>query len=280
MLKRFLLPWLCLALAACEASVNVELGTTDLDGASAVRVTLEGVDLLDQNGELHALDHGSDDVLDLRELIDGQSLALVDSKEVEATRYTGIRLRFADSGHRIELEDGTEAAMTIDSTAAFADLDVDIGEDDTATVLATLDLRFSLQRDSASGTYTLTPVLRAIDADSAASLSGIVDAAAVEAASCRQGRDAGAGVAVYLFDRDADSLIDYRSGRDGPIASARVKSTGSSYYYDLPNLAPGNYTLAWTCEADADAPDSDDGLSFRSSALITLSVGEAQVLDF
>lgn len=280
MLTRFLLPWLCLALAACEARVNVELGTADLDGASAVRVALEGVDLLDQNGELHTLDHGSDTVLDLRDLIDGQSLALVDSTEVEATRYTGIRLRFADSGHRIELEDGTEAALTIDSTADFADLDVDIGEDETATVLATLDLRFSLQRDSASGTYTLTPVLRAIDADSAASLTGIVDAAAVEAASCRQGRDAGAGVAVYLFDRDAASLIDYRRDRSGPIASARVQSIGSSYSYDLANLAAGAYTLAWTCEADTDAPDADNGLSFRSSVLITLAAGEAQVIDF
>lgn len=278
MLKRLALPWLCLALAACEARVNVELGTTDLDGVSAVRVALEGVDLLDQNGELRTLDSGSDDVFDLRDLTDGQSLVLIDSAEIEATSYTGIRLRFADSGHRIELEDGTEAALSIDSTAAFADLDVEVGEDETATVLATLDLRFSLQQDS--GTYTLTPVLRAIDADSAASLSGTVNADAVEAASCRQGRVVGAGVAVYLFDRDADSLIDYRRDRSGPIASARVQSSGSAYFYDLPNLAPGAYTLAWTCEADADAPDTDDGLSFQSSAPVTLTAGEAQVLDF
>lgn len=281
MLKRvLLLPSLCLMLVACDSRVNVELGTSDLDGVSAVRVALEGADLLDEDGQLHALDRGSNEIIDLRDLVGGLSLSLIDSAKVETGRYTGLRLRFADSGHHVELEDGTQASLSIESTGAFSDLDVNVGEDDTETVLASLDLSFSLQHDAGVGTYTLHPVLRAIDAGTAASLSGTVDTDEVEAASCRQGRATGTGVAVYLFEHDADALIDYQRGRSGPIASARVQSTGSAYYYDLPNLEPGDYTLAWTCDADADAPDTDDALSFRSSTLVTLSDGEGQVVDF
>lgn len=277
---RFCCSLLCLALAACEARVNVELAAADLDGVAAVHVALEGVDLLDENGSLHMLHSNQDDTVDLRELVDGQSLLLVDSAEVEADRYTGLRLRFADTGHSVERNDDSDAELTIDSADAFTDIDVDIGEDDTATVLATLDLRFSLRYDSSTDTYTLVQVLRAVDADSAASLTGTLTPEVVESSSCRQGRVAGTGVAVYLFDQDANALVDYRHGLSGPVASARVQTSSGSYYYDLANLAPGTYTVAWTCDADAETPEADNDLTFQSSASITLTKGEAQVLDF
>lgn len=280
MIRRALCSCLCFLLAACEARVNVELGAADLDGASAVLVALDGVDLLDEGGDLHTLSGGSNDAVDLRTLVNGSTQLLIDSAEVDVDRYTGLRLRFADSGHSVELDDGTQATLTIESAASFADIDVKVDEGETATVLSTLDLRFSLQRESASGAYTLIQVLRAIDTGSATSLSGTLDADAVESEVCRQGRVAAAGVAVYLFDRDADALVDYRRGLSGPIASARVQPSGTSYFYDLPNLAPGDYTLAWTCEADVDAPDTDDDVSFQSSTQLTLSAGEAGIHDF
>jgi hypothetical protein len=137
-----------------------------------------------------------------------------------------------------------------------------------------------LQRDAGTGAYSLIPVLRAVDADTAASLHGTIDADAVQASACRQGRSAGTGVAVYLFERDTDALLDYKRDRSGPVASARVQADGNRYGYEFPYLLAGDYTIAWTCEADADTPDAEQSLSFEDDYSLTLEEGESQDVDF
>lgn len=266
-------------LAACEARVDIDLATTDLDGLSEVNVRLEGVDLLDADGDLHSLDANQDAPVELRALAGGQTLTLIESAEVDEGHYTGLRLRFADSGHEVVRDDGTRETLTPESVESFADIDLDVDEDQTASLVATLELRFSLQRED-DGEYTLHQVLHAVEADRAASVGGSLDPAEVESSDCTQDRDVGTGVAVYLFPQGLDSPTDYVDGRSGPIASARVSATGTGYGFDLPYLHAGTYTLAWTCEADDDLRASDETLDFHDAVSVTVDEGEAEIVDF
>lgn len=266
------------ALGGCESKVSIDLSVADTSGLDTVDLAIEGVDLLDEDGEVHALDTDVESPIDVRDLVDGQILRLIESAEVQNGHYTGLRLRFADSGHSVRDADGSTGDVTVQSSSAFADLDADLGEDETGEWVATLDLRFSLQRLS-SGDYTLTPQTRAVDASLAASVSGSIDSDAVNASSCRQGRAAAVGVAVYLYAGTATDPTDFNSTRSGPVASAPARASGSSYVYDVPYLVPGTYTMAWTCEADTDVPDADDALDFTLGSTFTLGEGEAQQFD-
>lgn len=270
---------LCLgfALAGCESKVSVDLSVADAGGLDTVNLAIEGVDLLDDEGEVHALDTGFESSIDLRGLIDGQTLRLIDGAEVQNGHYTGLRLRFADDGHTVRDAEGSTSELTVSSASAFADLDTDLGEDESGQWIATLDLRFSLQR-LASG-YSLTPQMRGVEASRAASVSGSIDADAVEATACRQGRAAGIGVAVYLYPGTIANPADFNRSRSGPVASAPARSSDGGYVYDLPYLVPGTYTMAWTCDADDDVPDVDDALDFTLGPTFTLDEGEAQQFD-
>ncbi|MGH8518723.1 MAG: DUF4382 domain-containing protein, partial [Panacagrimonas sp.] len=128
-------------LASCESHVDIDLATTDLDGLSEVNVRLEGVDLLDDDGDLHSLDANQDAVVELRALAGGQTLSLIEGAEVKEGHYTGLRLRFADNGNEVVLDDGTRATLTPEAVEGFADIDLDVVEDQTASLVATLELR-------------------------------------------------------------------------------------------------------------------------------------------
>lgn len=255
------------------------LGAADTDGIQAVHVRLESVDLIDAQGDLHAFDTGMKDTIDLRALADGDTSTLVDGAEVHEGHYSGLRLRIADSGNYLELEDGSTAPLLTDETNAFSAIDIDVGSSGTTSVALIVDLRFSLEKD-AGGFYYLKPVLRAVDADEAGSLSGSVPSAAIEASSCTQGRAAGVGTAVYLFAGDVDEPLDFRRGDDGPMASAPLRASESKYVFDLPDLPAGGYTVAWTCQGDRDDPEFRDGLTFSGSKSTTISAGAAGIVDF
>jgi hypothetical protein len=89
----------------------------------------------------------------------------------------------------------------------------------------------------------------------APNIQGSVDPALVPMA-CTPG--------VYLYDGTVTAPEDMNSAAPStdinqPLAS-RVPLPGSAppYYYQFTFLSPGNYTLAFTCEAAMDDPDQAD----------------------
>lgn len=278
------LRWLALlggfCLSACESTVGIELAVADTDGVESVQVKVESVQLIDADGGLHDLD--ADDVaLDLRDSVDGSVAVLIAAAEIDDGTYTGLRLQFGEGPHTLQMSDGRVFELLRDSNVEYADLTLDIEEDESSEVVATLDLRFSLVADDDSGTYRLVPVLRAVDVVRGASISGALPTTAVSDTACRQGRDVGVGVAVYLYDDAAGAPADYRRGRSGPLASAPARPVEGAWGYAFDWLEPGSYALAWTCDADRDHPEQDDAMNFvsGSTVVVTVEAGAAVVLD-
>lgn len=271
------LPFICLLTAGCDPRLDLELSVSGMDDISALELEIDGVDLLDEDGENY--DIGDSQDLDLAEAFDGETLSLLSDEKLAEGRYTGLRLSFSDSVGSLVQDDGGTLDVEADSLSSYTDIDLEAGEDDALSRIVVLELRFSLSDPGDGGTRDLRPYLRVLDPDTTGSISGSVAADLVEDGDCRQGRDAAQGLAVYAFEGEDVEPVDFLSGRDGPVASTPVRASGDGYVYDFAYLEPGTYTLALSCDADGEDPLSDDGLSFEEAHTVTLKSATAELLD-
>ncbi|HSW11327.1 MAG TPA: DUF4382 domain-containing protein [Solimonas sp.] len=284
-MSRFLpcvIPFLVL-LAGCEASLDVDLTDGPLDGADAVVLRVEGIDLLREDGNVVSVETEATDV-DFLQYRNGTTLRLVEGAEVPAARYTGVRLRLAGEGSYLSRNDGGEVPVEVPEDGDFASADLSIGDEDEAGLLLDLELRLSLDDESdTSGSYRLTPVLRAMEADSTGTVAGVVADSLVEDDSCRGDRALLRGVAVYAWAGHGATPVDYArddSLRSQPLSVAAVYDDGDQYRYRFSYLPEGSYTLALTCDADAERPASADELGFIRRRNVTAAQGETASIDF
>lgn len=275
-----------LLLCGCEASLSVDLTDGPIDGAEAVVLRVEGIDLLQEDGTKVSVDAAEAADVDFLQYRNGTTLRLIDGAEVPAAHYTGVRLRYADGGSYVVRSDGGEVAIDTPEADEFADADLDIGDEDTATLVLDLELRFSLDDATATGGgYVLNPVLRVVESGEEGVVSGTVASAIVEGDDCRQGRTLLRGVSVYAYAGSGVTPTDY--ARDDvtavrPLSSAAVylDEAADVYRYRFGHLPEGSYTLALTCEADSERPATADGLDFVQRRNVTVEVAATRTIDF
>ncbi len=272
-----------LALSGCEASLDVNFASSTFGDADEVRLALDGVDVLDEGSSEFELGSDADDVVDALDYTGGDTLELVKSGPLDEGRYTGIRLRFADSGSALYTSDGGVYPIDITSNYTYADMDVELDQDESDTRTIVFEPRFSLRPSTtADGHYSMTPVIRVVHPDRAGSISGTVDDDLVRSDTCRADRTVGTGVAVYAFTGANVTPQDYVSGEGGsPVAAAdvQVSDDGDSFYYDFPLMAAGSYTLALTCNADVENPSTNDGFVFLTQASVVLDESESETVN-
>ncbi|SER07819.1 hypothetical protein SAMN04488038_11568 [Solimonas aquatica] len=282
-LPLLLLP--ALLLGACQSKLQVDLAVSSLDGASALSLAVPTVNLKDSGGTVHSYDTGYDSSLDLLPYSsDDQDhsdrLALLDEDNVSGD-FTGVRPVFKISASYLTLDDGTKIPLVLGDQADYADLSFSLSKsstsgNDTAHLVLTLELPFSLIHTSDSS-YTLKPVVRVAKKDESGNISGTIPQAIITGSTC--GSAAGSGVAVYAYKGSGVTPVDYyNDGTDQhsyqPIASSALSydSSNEDYTFELRYLPAGSYTLALTCNAGDDQPDTDDALDFLSDYTQNVSV--------
>ena len=129
-----------------------------------------------------------------------------------------------------------------------------------------------------------------VDVETAASISGVVDSALFngnDTSPCNGKENVNVGNVIYLYQGhglEVDNLADnFDSDVDdsaadtaiAPYASEIVAADGS---YEIAYLAPGNYTLAFTCEAEEDDSELLDGIAIPSpdTQIIELNIAEGE----
>ncbi|AXQ29950.1 DUF4382 domain-containing protein [Solimonas sp. K1W22B-7] len=270
-------------LAACEASLDVDLTDGPIDGAESVVLQVTGIKLLKEDGSTVTID--AEVEVDLLQYRNGSTLRLADGVKVPTARYTGAYLTFADEGSYVGRSDGSQVPVVPPASQEFTGLDLDVGEEDEAGLLLDLELRFSLDDNVDSlGSYALNPVLRAMDPDQVGEVSGKVANALVEDSDCRQGRSILRGVGVYAYAGNGVTPVDYardRSSGTQPVSAAAVYDDGDGgYRYRFAYLPEGDYTLALTCKADDERPATSDDLDFSHRRNATVTEGEIRSIAF
>lgn len=287
-------------LAACNGassgggtsgSGSMSLAVTDapVDQANAVVVQFSGVALKPAIGEEIIFNFDAPRTIDLLRLQRGNSADLLDNQSVPAGRYESMRLlvnaqrNTADS--YIVLADGSQHSLFIPS-GSQAGLRLVSGFtvplNGSASFTIDFDLRKSVVSPQAPGSdFFLRPTLRIVDNGEVGNIAGTIDAATLGDVSCRDPDPAQNSNIVYVFAGADVAPDDVDGGIPDPVTTARAGADNNGLFtYRAAFLPPGDYTIAFTCQAADDEPDREDALVFLGTRTVTVAVNTTTAADF
>ncbi len=267
---------LAVSLSGCSTGSDtgtLSLSVTDapVDGAVSVVVQFAGVQLLSTSGELLTFTFETPKTIDLLALQGGNSALLLDKISVPEGDYPVISLTVnAEPGvldSYIELTDGIQHSLWIpngNETGLVLTQGCSVTANGIADFVIDFDLRKSVfDPEVLGGDYILKPVLRIVDNTEAGSIAGTVDVALTTDTTCTSGN------AVYIFE-GLNVTPDDVGGAVEPEATTLVTADNT---YKAAFLEPGDYTVAFTCQAADDNPDTDDAIAFVGAVNVTVSIG-------
>lgn len=268
--------FLALSLAGCGSDSEtgtLSLSVTDapVDGAVSVVVQFTGVQLLSTSGKLLTFNFDTPKTIDLLALQGGNSNLLLDKISIPAGDYPVISLKVnAKPGvldSYIELTDGTQVSLSIpagDETGLILTQGCSVTANGVADFVIDFDLRKSVfDPEGGIADYILKPALRMVDNTKAGSIAGTVDIALTTDTTCTSGN------AVYIFE-GLDVTPDDVGGAVEPVATTLLTADNT---YKAAFLEPGDYTVAFTCQAADDNPDTDDAIAFVGTVNVSVSTG-------
>lgn len=140
----------------------------------------------------------------------------------------------------------------------------------TASYTLDLDLRKSVLPDpSDPNQYILQPSLRAVSNNAYGMITGTVANKLVSS---------GCAGAVYVYPgkvTPTDVNINAPAGSVQPISSALigVNNTTGQFAFTVGFLPAGDYTVAFTCQANLDNPTTSDNIQFPSTTTTSVKAG-------
>lgn len=310
------------ALAACGGSGSSDdgpdTGTLDLkitdspiDDAAEVVVVFTGVELKPADGDPFSIDYcdvqtNPEDCrsIDLLLLQDGATDDLLVGETVDAGEYQWMRLKVLaemnqQDGSYILLENGEQYPLFVPSGAQTGLKLVrpfTVAAGGTTRLVVDFDVRKSvIAPPGLAPNYLLKPTLRLMDELQTGTIEGVADlaelATAQEVETCNGG--------VYLFPGpgatpdDMDGIDE--DGADPVVYDALEadEAGGTTASYRFSFIEAGEYTVAFTCNFDADVaadeseydPAAEEGeAGFETMAWTTLDVtvgaDETVVVDY
>jgi len=287
--------------AAQTAKVSISLMDAPVDGVTAVYVKITAM-WIKPNGSGPAIQLplvNAPRTVNLLELTDTNAAILVNEAVIEAGSYDWIAMDIAaergvrdsylitDSGGEVDLE--TELRVPSGRLRLVSGFDVPPNQ--AVKLLFDWDMRKGLVYPPGQGQYMLKPAFRMLNVTAYGVLQGTIAAAtvgtsldpAVNDCAKDDNVDLDVGNVVYVFagpDVDAD---DIDSAGD-PVATVEAtRNTAGDYAYRT-LLDPGTYTVAFTCQAGNDDPDTDqtgaaDEIEFLPEVTVT-NTGNATIVNF
>lgn len=255
---------------------SISLAVTDAPVDSAARVVVEftAVEIQPAGGERELFEFSSPRQIDLLALQGGETELLLDDELLPTGRYNFILLHvnagLDASDSFIELDNGNVHALFIPSGNQQG---LRLVQGFTVTQNGNVDftIDFDLRKSVVSpaglgGPYILRPALRMVDNTEVGAIEGTVDVSLI-VQDCSP--------AVYLYEGADVTPSDTRTD-SGPLTSGLVElDTEGQYVYRVAFLEEGDYTVAFTCEADLDDPETADDISFTGGTANATVVADA-----
>lgn len=304
-----------LAIAGCNSSSDNATATgtasflvTDapVDNVTEVFVTFDRIDLSPQGGQIQSFELEEPRRIDLLTLQGGNAAPLIEDLELPAGEYNFIRLFVvggapesqvteADPGGVFDLFIPGNQPPSANPNQRFLQLSSPfvIPAGGHADFTIDVELRKALVQPSAGDFYMLRPSLRLVDNSEVGMLAGIVaDSLVLDAENCTNNPETDTGSAVYVYtgfdalpgDVFVDEDGEEQTRTDGamhPLTLANVlqdPETGE-YEYTVGFLPAGDYTVAFTCQASDDAPETEDDIAFAVQENVSITAGETTGQD-
>lgn len=264
--------------------VNVAVTDAAVDSVSEVWVEFTGVTLKPQTGDEVVATFDTPKPINLLDLQDGKTEALLPDTRVPAGPYNWMRLGVnAEFDNVMDsyalLEDGSQVELRVPSGSQSGLKLVSgftVTQNASTNLVIDWDLRKALSDPKGQPGMHLRPALRVTDMASFGTLQGAVAEALTSADGC--GDEASVGNAIYVYNGIVDSPLDIRTADTDPVVTATV---GEDLAYTISYLSAGDYTAAFTCQAELDDPEQEDELVFSVvNTNVVVVVGETTIVDF
>ena len=260
----------------------LSLGITDapIDDAAEVWVQFDGV-VLKPFSALSPITLSFPTPMNINLLaLQGQnSMQMLVDETLPADSYEWLRLNVtaADDGVQdsyIKLKDNSVHELNIPS-GSESGLKIVGGLEVIANTPTSMTIDFDLRKSitlTGSGKYELSPVLKLVNNAETSSLVGTVEPLAITDPGCSDA-DPSTGNAIYLYDGFNVVPDDIDNTDPDPVASALVtlNNTTGAYEYSFGFIPFGDYTAAFTCQADLEDPANDDIITFSGAQNVTLT---------
>lgn len=264
------------------AMVSFSIADAPVDDAQEVVVAIDAIELVKDGQENLILDvSGEDDLdymqVDLKQFQGGNSALLLGDQELTVGEYKELILHVLDESEGPEFSYVTElsgAQIPMKQPSQKLKLGgFEVTADGVQRFTIHFDLRTALVSNKNGQRYNLKPHgVEIVDNATVASLYGTVDASLVT--SCVG--DANEGSFVYLYpgvsmtnEQLADNFdpeINVNPLPDGAVrptnsTAVEMKDGSNDYSYAFGFIPSGEYTVAFSCSATLDDPESYQGLT-------------------
>jgi len=267
---RLAAPFLAAAgLCACNGTVTVNLADTPVDDATSVVVDFTGVVLHNTNGNTTTITFPSAQQIDLLQLHDGVTQALLQNQSVPSGSYDWMQLNVLANANTqgqsyITLNTGAQYPLYVPSGSEGAlkiTTPFSVAQGGKTELIIELDLRQSVTSTDGQN-YTLVPAMRLEDQHQVGTIAATVDLSALasqqlgsgaQLSQCSGGLFVFSGSSVTPQNGGGASLVDFQ-----PIPYNGVTTLAP---VSFPYLSKGSYTLAATCDYGLYDPTTAPGQS-------------------
>lgn len=268
-----------------QSGLSLAITDAPVDDALQVVVSFSSVSIKPSEGEAITFEFEPASSIDLLTLQGNASQILLDAVDVPSGDYEWIRLgvnaddcNASDPESFIELADGSIEPLFVPSGAQSGlklNSGFSLATGGLGDFVIDFDLRKSVVKPNGRNCHYLKPSMRLVDNLVAGGIVGTVEADLLFDEGCSDSS------AVYVYT-GADAAVGDEGSANPPISSAAVALNEDSgmYEYDAAFLAPGDYTVAFTCQAAADDAEADDEINFVGAATVNVEAGVETQHDF
>lgn len=283
-----------------NGSLSLQLTDASVDNVSQINIEITGLKLKPQGGNVIDIPFKSPLDVDMLTLTNGNSTLLLNGEQVPAGQYNWMELEVDAANSNVVTATGGQVGIggTTDATGLSIPSGSQTGlrlvsgftvtADQASSFEIDWNMRMGLTQPVGRTGYFLRPALRLIDMTKYGTLTGTVAKSLLDnsmSTNCTNDLSADTGNAVYIYDPFDTSTqtpddIGGATGGPLPIATATVKQQPNGDYTYETLLSPGDYTVAFTCQASGDDPTQEDGIAFQEPQDVTVTDGGTPVVSF
>jgi hypothetical protein len=268
--------------------INIAITDATVDDVTKVNVQFTGVTLKPQSGDEIEMFFDPPKDFDLLTLSGGMTAELLPDTRVPAGSYNWIRLAvnakfdnvfdsyamLPQGEVELRVPSGNQSGLKL--VSGFT-----VTQNQSTNIVIDWDLRKALSDPTGQPGLHLRPALRVTNMAAYGTLNGTVAEALVNDGSCTNNLAMDTGNAIYIYVGVVDTPGDIGDATNDPLTIATVsQSESGTYVYEVNFLSVGEYTAAFTCQADDDDPETDDPIEFPVSHTFSIEDGATIVVDF
>jgi hypothetical protein len=268
-------------------TVSLAIMDAPVYDVSQVWVTFTGVSLKPLgSGPAIDIDFPAPIKVDLLSLNADNAETLLDSHPVPAGQYNWLEL------HVNAEHDGVMDSFAVLQTGGVEEIEVEVPSGGLRlvsglTITANQETSFLVDWNLHKGLNDpvgqtglfLRPALRVIDMTQFGTLSGTVAMPLVTGA-CANDLTLDIGNAVYVYSGAGVTPDDFDAADPEPVATTPVTQNQAGDYVYETLLSPGTYTVAFTCQAMNDLPDTSQDIAFVQPTDAMIADGQTVTVDF